>query len=160
MAIKYDAIELEIGTIEIMPTSLNDAATLLLQRLLKLTFSLENLFEEVDLNNKYINKFNIQLSDFKIRTSIKNRNGSTVFTSPNIKIMYSLHTLTNAKNDKNLSIKGNLLFSDVTARGLNKSDFIKLNSLKIKDINRTKEFLFSYSKSSFIRVVPDSEPFQ
>jgi hypothetical protein len=79
---------------------------------------------------------------------MKNRNGSAVFTSPNVKKMYSLHALTYAKNGKNLSIQGKLLFFDITARALNKGDCIKLNSRKEKISVEPKTFYSRIRKAA------------
>ncbi|MDR1890778.1 MAG: hypothetical protein LBQ23_01155 [Puniceicoccales bacterium] len=159
-AVQYNITELEFGKIEISRITLDSDATLSFQKLLTINSSMEKFFEEVDDKSKHIHKFSIPLSDFKIRVAIKTYNENTVFIAPNSKMMYSRGVLSYEKNSKSISIMGNLSFFDVTLRALSKSDAMKLRALVTKDIRKAKDFLISYARSSFARIVPNSMPFQ
>ncbi|MDR2778763.1 MAG: hypothetical protein LBB16_00535 [Puniceicoccales bacterium] len=160
VAVQYKIVELELGKIELSRIALDNAATLSLQKSLTQNSSMEKFFEEIDAKNKHTHKFDVPLSEFKIRMAIKTHNGSTIFTPLNTKMMYSNGILSYHKNGKNISVRGDLSFFDVTLKALGKNDFAKLHTLVEKDIEKAKNFLFSYARSSFVRIVPNAVSFQ
>jgi hypothetical protein len=157
-AIQYNITELEFGKIEVSRITLDNDAILSFQKLVMLNSSVEKFFEEVDDKSKYTYKFNIPLSDFKIRVAIKTYSENTVFIAPNSKMIYSRGVLS-YKNSKSIPIIRNLSFFDVTFRTLSKSGIMKLQTSITKDIRKAKDFLISYARSDFARIVPNSMPF-
>jgi hypothetical protein len=158
-AVKYDIVELEFGKLEVSRTILGSAATLSLQKLLGQNYSMEKFFEDVDAESKHTRKFSIPLADFKIRVAIKKHGENTVFLAPNTGMIYSGNMVSYDKNGKNVIAKGNLSFFDVTLRALGKTNAIKLHALAAKDMAKARDFLISYARSSFARIVPNSVPF-
>jgi hypothetical protein len=158
-AVKYNVVELEFGKLEISRTILDSATSLSLQKLLMQNHSMEKFFEDVDTKSKHTRKFSIPLADFKFRVAIQMPKKSIVALAPNTKMIYSWNTISYDKNGKSIIAKGNLSFFDVTLRALDKTDAVKLHALVAKDMAKAKDFLISHAKSSFARIVPNSEPF-
>jgi hypothetical protein len=158
-AVKYDIGELEFGKLELSRTILDNAATLSLQKLLVQNYSMEKFFEDMDAEGKHTLKFNTPLADFKIRVAIKMHDGDTVFLAPNTRMIYFGNMISYDKNGKNVTARGNLSFFDVTLRALVKTDAVKLRALAAKDMVKARDFLISYARSSFARIVPNSVPF-
>ncbi|MDR2432151.1 MAG: hypothetical protein LBD34_00115 [Puniceicoccales bacterium] len=158
-AVKYDIVELEFGKLEVSRTMLDNAATLSLQKLLVQDYSMEKFFEDMDAEGKLTRKFTMPLADFKIRVAINTHGENTVFLTPNTRMIYFGNMICYDKNGKNVTAKGNLSFLDVTLRALGKTDAIKLHALAARDMAKARDFLISYARSSFARVVPNSVPF-
>lgn len=154
-AVKYDVMELDVGKIEISRTTLSDSATLLLQSLMRADRSFEKFFEDMNPEDKSCRRFNIRLSDFKIRVALKPPSGHATISSPNASVLYSNgHLWENHR--RRSALKGSLIFFDVTVRAFTKSDAVKFEAKKVKNLDDAKEFLFSHSRKNFIRITPNS----
>jgi hypothetical protein len=155
-AIEYDIMEVEPGKITIVRTALNPEGTAMLQKLLAEQMSFENLFERISSERKRVYRYRIALSDFRIRVAVKTQSGNVVLTYPNAKTFYTPGTLVCEKGNQTVTHSGNLFFFDVTARALVRSDAVKFNAMRAKKSSAAKDFLFSRSRTSFLRIVPVS----
>jgi competence protein ComGF len=158
-AVKYDITELEFGEIEITRTVLSAKGTLMLQNSTAARASFEKIFENIDPGQKFVHKYGITLSDFRIRMAVRTRDGSVILSHPSSKTLYSAGTLAFERGNQNFTFVGNLSFFDVSAKALCKSDAIKFRNMKSRKIEIAKEFMSSHSRRNFARIVPISENF-
>jgi hypothetical protein len=162
-AVKYDVAELEFGKVEISRTDLDGSATLDIQMAINGKNSFKKFFEKIDQSHKQTRKFAFTLSDFRIRATIKKDDGQIIFPNPNVKILCMPDKVSYDKSGKFVTVNGELLYFDVTARALLSSDAAKLdalkNSSKIKQHGKANDFMFMYSRRSFGRIIPAASRF-
>ncbi|MDR2738103.1 MAG: hypothetical protein LBB18_04180 [Puniceicoccales bacterium] len=156
-AVKYDVTEGEFGKIVITRTALGANETLVLQNALGPRSSFEEAFDRIDSKQKHTHKYKITLSDFRIRVAVKTYGGNIVITYPNAKALYAGGILLCERGNQKSTYSGNLLFFDVTARALTKSDFSRFNAMGARGVEFARDFMFSRARKSFARIVPISE---
>ena len=151
-AVCYDIAKLDVGKFEVSRISLSASATLSLQTALSNGSSFKKFFGDADESCKQVRKFDLLLSDFKIRAATRKRNGKIVLTAPNAKMIFSGGSLVCEKSGKWPTVGKELIFFDVTLRALQSRDAAKFNATRKKDPNGAMDFLFTNSRKSFGRV--------
>jgi hypothetical protein len=158
-ALRYDVAALDFGKMEVSRTALDGRATLELQRAFGSGTSFGKFFDGVDQSNKSTRKFAIELSDFKVRATVKIGDDRIIQLNPNTNTVYTPGKIFYEKSGRRLTANGRILCFDVTARALLSNDAAKLRTLVQKKPTEAKEFLFTHSRKSFGKIMCNASGF-